>query len=105
MEAEHPAVQAQASPQVAEWETTNLHQVASLLTATALEREESRGGHFREDFPVQVEDWRCRLVAALDPDGELQVAKVPVRAFRSAVVEHEAGQSRAQREHPAGQVG
>ena len=68
----------QASPQAAEWETTNLHQVASLLTATALERTESRGGHFREDFPERVDDWRCRLVATLDPDGDLQVARAPV---------------------------
>ncbi len=74
----HEVPGVQASPQVAEWETTNLHQVASLLTATALEREESRGGHYREDFPGRVEDWRCRLLASLDPDGELGVVRAPV---------------------------
>ena len=60
-----------AAPQVAEWETTNVHQVATVLTAAALEREESRGGHARSDFPVPVESWRVRLELSLDPDGTL----------------------------------
>jgi L-aspartate oxidase len=60
-----------AAPQVAEWETTNVHQVASVLTATALERTESRGGHFRTDYPVPDAAWLQRLEARLDPDGLL----------------------------------
>ncbi len=67
-----------AAPQVAEWETTNVHQVATVLTATALEREESRGGHARSDFPTQVEAWRLRLEAALAPDGTLTTSRVPL---------------------------
>lgn len=66
-----------ASPQVAEWETTNVHQVASLLTAVAAARPESRGGHFREDFPTPLEAWRVHLDAALDDDGELRLARRP----------------------------
>jgi len=69
-----------AEPQPAEWETTNVHQVAVVLTATASERTESRGGHFREDFPVPDDAWRLRLVARLDPDGELVVVRAPVGA-------------------------
>jgi succinate dehydrogenase / fumarate reductase flavoprotein subunit len=34
-------------------ETRNLIQVARLLGTAALHREESRGGHFRLDFPVR----------------------------------------------------
>ncbi|MCU1431876.1 MAG: L-aspartate oxidase [Actinotalea sp.] len=60
-----------AAPQTAEWETTNLHQVTTVLTAAAAAREESRGGHFREDHPEQHDEWRVRLVASLDPDGTL----------------------------------
>nr|WP_297426933.1 L-aspartate oxidase [uncultured Actinotalea sp.] len=61
-----------AAPQVAEWETTNLHQVAALLTAAAARRTESRGGHFREDFPARDDAvWSRRQVGALDPDGAL----------------------------------
>lgn len=70
----------QAAPQVAEWETTNLHQVATVLTATATTREESRGGHFREDFPASDDAWRVRLVAQLDPDGCLDVSRAALDA-------------------------
>jgi L-aspartate oxidase len=35
----------------AAWETTNLHTVSTLLTEAALLREETRGSHWREDFP------------------------------------------------------
>jgi len=61
----------QAAPQTAEWETTNLHQVASVLTAAAAMRPESRGGHFREDMPTQDDAWRLRIEAGLDTAGEL----------------------------------
>ncbi len=33
------------------WETTNLHMVSTLLASAALLREETRGSHWREDFP------------------------------------------------------
>jgi L-aspartate oxidase len=33
------------------WETTNLHTVSSLLATAALQRQETRGSHWREDFP------------------------------------------------------
>jgi L-aspartate oxidase len=31
----------------------NMHQVALLISQAALAREESRGGHYRTDFPVK----------------------------------------------------
>ena len=65
-------------PQTAEWETTNIHQVGTVLTATAFERPETRGGHYREDFPRPDDEWRLRLVATLGPDGELELARTPV---------------------------
>ena len=39
----------------------NLHQVARLVTLAALERRESRGGHFRSDYPVPDPSWRRRI--------------------------------------------
>ena len=33
------------------WETTNLVTVSAALTAAAARREETRGSHWREDFP------------------------------------------------------
>ncbi|HWK91029.1 MAG TPA: L-aspartate oxidase [Luteimicrobium sp.] len=62
-----------AEPQLAEWETTNVHQVASALTEAALRRTESRGGHFRSDFPAVDPTWERRVVVRLGADGELVV--------------------------------
>jgi len=47
------------------WEATNLHTVASLIVASAREREETRGSHWRSDFPDASEGWRGHLVSAL----------------------------------------
>lgn len=69
---------AQAEPQVREWETTNLHQVATVLTAAAWRREESRGGHFRADFPEPSTAWQSRIVTRLDADAALESSTVPV---------------------------
>ena len=74
----HVAAGVVAAPQVAEWETTNVHQVATLLTEAALLRTESRGGHFRSDFPAPDDAWRLRLTAHLDPDGELRMIPTPL---------------------------
>ncbi|MCV2395000.1 L-aspartate oxidase [Actinotalea sp. M2MS4P-6] len=74
----HEVPGVQATPQAAEWETTNLHQVATLLTLTALRREESRGGHYREDFPETSPAWRARQVVRLTPDAEPEIALAPV---------------------------
>ncbi|MEE9241156.1 MAG: FAD-binding protein [bacterium] len=44
-------------------ETRNLIQVARMLGTAALFREESRGGHFRLDFPeLDDENWKCNIV-------------------------------------------
>jgi len=65
-------------PQVAEWETSNVLATASVLATAALTRAESRGGHVRSDYPAQDERWRVRLVATLDPDGELRLDEAPL---------------------------
>jgi L-aspartate oxidase len=52
-------------PGPAAWETTDLHEVAVALTAAALAREETRGSHWREDFPFAAEEWRGHLVTTL----------------------------------------
>lgn len=66
-------------PSAAAWETTNLHQVATLLTEVAHRREESRGGHVRSDFPDRDDArWRGHQTVRLDDDGRLQVDCAPV---------------------------
>lgn len=69
----HEASDVVAQPQAAEWETTNVHQVATALTAAAALRLESRGGHFRTDFPDTDPEWERRVLVSLDADGTLLV--------------------------------
>jgi len=38
-----------------------------LVAAAAAERTESRGGHYREDFPAEDDRWRLHVVIALKP--------------------------------------
>lgn len=46
-----------------EWEYANMLTCALLLTESALLREESRGGHYREDFPQRNDgQWRKHLL-------------------------------------------
>jgi aspartate oxidase len=48
------------------WEATNLHLVASALAAAAGERAETRGSHWRQDYPERDDRrWRAHLVARL----------------------------------------
>jgi L-aspartate oxidase len=50
-----------------DWKYFNLVTVARLVARAALRREESRGGHFREDFPVRDDlHWRVHLVDSID---------------------------------------
>ena len=69
---------ADVMPQTAEWETTNVAQAASVLLAAALDRQESRGGHFRRDFPEKADEWRVRIAASLDGDHNLTLERVPL---------------------------
>ena len=51
------------------WEATNLLTVASTLVAAATRRQETRGCHWREDFPEPDERWLGHILVGLDPDG------------------------------------
>jgi L-aspartate oxidase len=68
-------------PSAAAWETTNLHQVAGVLTTLASRREESRGGHVRSDFPAPDDvRWRGHQTVRLEDDGRLSVTYAPAGA-------------------------
>lgn len=58
-------------PRTADWEATNLLTVASTLVAAGYARQETRGCHWREDFPVADDRWLGHLVAEVGPDGLL----------------------------------
>ncbi|KJK37022.1 aspartate oxidase [Streptomyces variegatus] len=56
------------------WEATNLLCVARVLVAAALQREETRGCHWREDRPERDDTaWRRHIVVTLNPDRTLAV--------------------------------
>lgn len=64
-----------------DWETTNLHTVAWMLIHHALVREETRGSHWREDFPERDDEmWRVRLVSRLSSGVDINTRHVPVQA-------------------------
>lgn len=68
-----------AHPSTEDWETTNLHMIASVLVEHSRIREETRGSHWREDFPERDDArWRVRLVTRMGDDGVLQTRKEPV---------------------------
>jgi len=50
-------------------EARNLLGVARLVAEAALERRESRGGHYRSDFPASDPAWQRRLYLTVAPDG------------------------------------
>jgi L-aspartate oxidase len=52
------------------WETTNLFQLANTILRAALIRQETRGSHWREDFPHQSNDWHKRIVQQMDQSGQ-----------------------------------
>ena len=54
--------QIEAKADAANWTLQNMLTVARLIVRGVLLREESRGGHFRSDFPHPRENWRNRHV-------------------------------------------
>ncbi|MDH6137291.1 L-aspartate oxidase [Kitasatospora sp. MAA4] len=56
-----------ADPRVETWEAANLLLVAQALVAAAAERAETRGCHWREDFPERDDaHWQRHLITTLD---------------------------------------
>ncbi|NCX01022.1 MAG: FAD-binding protein, partial [Actinobacteria bacterium] len=51
------------------WETTNLYLLATAIARSALERTESRGSHWREDFADTSNSWKKRIHQGLDEIG------------------------------------
>ena len=52
------------------WETTNLYLLATAIVRSALERTESRGSHWREDFPDTSPVWTKRIHQSLANNGD-----------------------------------
>jgi succinate dehydrogenase/fumarate reductase flavoprotein subunit len=75
-----------ADPGTAAWEATNLHTVASFVAEAARLREETRGSHWREDFPDRDDDhWGGHLVGTLAPPGPASSVELAFEPLRVAV--------------------
>jgi succinate dehydrogenase / fumarate reductase, flavoprotein subunit len=56
----------------------NLLTVAEIVTRTALERKESRGAQFREDYPNKSDEWGKYNLRVQESDGQVCIQQVPV---------------------------
>jgi succinate dehydrogenase / fumarate reductase flavoprotein subunit len=60
----------------------NLLVVSEAITRSAIERRESRGGHFREDYPQKADEFgKFNIMVKRGSDGSMQVARVPIPAM------------------------
>ena len=57
----------------------NLLDCAELIALSAIERKESRGGHFREDFPEKVAEFGTFNIATQLVNGRAQVSRIPLK--------------------------
>jgi succinate dehydrogenase / fumarate reductase flavoprotein subunit len=65
----------------------NMLVVSECTAMAALEREESRGGHTREDFPKMSPQWRLiNLVCSLGKDGDVHLDRKPVPKMRDELI-------------------
>ena len=61
----------------------NLLTVSEIVARAALERKESRGGHFRDDFPEKDPNYgKFNIVIRKGPGGEMQVTREPIPEMR-----------------------
>jgi succinate dehydrogenase / fumarate reductase flavoprotein subunit len=61
----------------------NIMLIADCVAQAALERQESRGGHTRDDFPGMSPEWRkINLICALDGD-RVTLSRQPMAAMRA----------------------
>jgi succinate dehydrogenase / fumarate reductase flavoprotein subunit len=68
------------------WHTSidlrNLLTVSEAITRSAIERKESRGGHFREDYPDKNPEYATfNIVTRKGPGGEMEIRRVPIPAL------------------------
>ena len=56
----------------------NLLTISEAITRSAIERRESRGGQFREDYPEKDPEYAKFNIAVKEVNGEMQISHVPL---------------------------
>ena len=71
------------------WELENLLAVSMVIARAALKRRESRGAHFRDDFPERKDEFNYHTLAYMEQFGEVKLGERPVdRSLYEAKGEH-----------------
>ena len=66
----------------------NMLVVAECVAQAALERQESRGGHTRDDYPAMSPEWRkVNLICSLDTSGSVQLRQQPMVPMRTDLLQ------------------
>lgn len=78
-----PALEAMTSatdnPATEAWETSNLWIVGRLMAETARLRTETRGSHWREDYPNRDDEhWQVRIVSRIGQSGRVETTLAPI---------------------------
>jgi succinate dehydrogenase / fumarate reductase flavoprotein subunit len=61
--------------------------VSECIAKAALERQESRGGHTRDDYPGMSAEWRkINLICRLTPTGEVSLKRQPTEPMRDDLI-------------------
>ncbi len=73
-------ISASTRPTLPEIEAANMCQVGMLMAAAALHRTESRGAHYRTDFPDTDKTWRKHVLVHRSTAGGLTISDRPVES-------------------------
>ncbi|MGD0239542.1 MAG: fumarate reductase/succinate dehydrogenase flavoprotein subunit [Streptosporangiaceae bacterium] len=66
----------------------NILLIAQCVAQAALERQESRGGHTRDDYPGMSPEWRkVNLICTLDAAGDVTLRQQPMAPMRADLLE------------------
>lgn len=65
-------------PRIEAWEASNLYLLAMAICRSALERTETRGSHWRSDFPESSDWWQKRILQQYDQFGNWSSTMIEV---------------------------